>query len=393
MKIFIITTNPHYQNGGSEFLWQSTAQELIRMGFQVDIAASKFDTNPDWYRNCHSVYLYPRGDRSLPSKIQRYLFSSYGQTATRALRGNYDLILISQGSVYEGIELIDRFAKEDLPFVTISHSVRDKDWPFDSVVERVWRSFSKARQNYFVSKRNLELFEQQIGGALRPTAIFPPMYQVPHQLQIAWPKPTPLRLAVVARINPSDKGHDLILEAFRDGRWRSRDLEIHCYGEGFWEKTLVSSIQKYGLESQMFFHGYVSDIQKIWEENHGLLLPSRSEGCAMTMVEAMLASRFVITTEVSDNAALIQEGRNGFVIPFPTIREVNQGLERAWQVRDRWQAMGEMARSDIEKRVPKHPGLYFAQELQRYLLQGQQPSMELGQLISNPLIGSARSLQ
>ena len=109
--------------------------------------------------------------------------------------------------------------------------------------------------------------------------------------------------------------------------------------------------------------GFVDDVKKIWEEHHGLLLPSRYEGAPLVVIEAMLCNRMVVATNIGRNEELIDDGKTGFIAEGPTVRLIDEALERAWNARENWQPMGELAGKQIRERYPEDPIAEFADRL------------------------------
>ncbi len=153
-----------------------------------------------------------------------------------------------------------------------------------------------------------------------------------------------LRMACVARLEILDKGQDLLLEALSDSAWRDRDFQVCIYGSGEDGKILQDLIKLYGLGAKVRMVGFEADIRKIWAENHLLLLPSRSEGTPISLIEAQLCGRAALVTRVDGNPDWVEEGRTGFLAEAPTVHHLRLALERAWENRHRWREMGEAAR-------------------------------------------------
>jgi hypothetical protein len=57
---------------------------------------------------------------------------------------------------------------------------------------------------------------------------------------------------------------------------------------------------------------------------------------------------------------LVDDNRNGFVAPAATFELLDEALERAWQRRNEWQAMGQLAAADIRQRHSLRPAEDFA---------------------------------
>jgi glycosyltransferase involved in cell wall biosynthesis len=180
-----------------------------------------------------------------------------------------------------------------------------------------------------------------------------------------WPSPDPhWKLACVARIHFTSKAQDLLLKVLRQPKWRSRPLQVNLYGSDNGNLAqLRQLIDLYGIQEQVRYGGFATDIEALWSEHHGLLLPSRVEGNALSLIEAMICGRVPITTDVGRAAELIDDEVSGFIAPAATIELVDQVLERAWQRRHDWQAMGQFAARTIRQRHSNWPGEDFADRI------------------------------
>ena len=82
-------------------------------------------------------------------------------------------------------------------------------------------------------------------------------------------------------------------------------------------------------------------------------------------VEAMLCGRIPIVTHVGRNGEFVDDGQTGFLAPAATAEFVDQALERAWQARHRWRAMGQLAARRIRERTSADPVGEFCDQLER----------------------------
>src|SRR5690606_4851215 len=104
---------------------------------------------------------------------------------------------------------------------------------------------------------------------------------------------------------------------------------------------------------------FQSDMESLWLSFHALVLPSRSEGLPLTIIEAMAAGRPVITTNAGGNAEIVANGVTGF-IGEANEHAFEEAMETAWENRSRWESMGLSASEFIQKNVPKVPEENFA---------------------------------
>jgi glycosyltransferase involved in cell wall biosynthesis len=171
-------------------------------------------------------------------------------------------------------------------------------------------------------------------------------------------------LACVARIHFPSKSQDLLAQVLRMPKWRARPLTVTLWGsdEGFLPQ-LGRLIDLYGIHDQLRYGGFADDIAALWSEHHGLLLPSRMEGNALSLIEAMMCGRMAITTAVGRAAELIDDNVSGFLAPAATPELLDDALERAWLRRVDWQILGQRAAASIRKRHSLRPAEEFADRL------------------------------
>jgi glycosyltransferase involved in cell wall biosynthesis len=275
-----------------------------------------------------------------------------------------DLVLINQ-SAWVGVDLWGpQLAAHGLRFATLSHCVDLHMWPGDERNRALRAGFAGAARNFVVSRGNQRLLETMLAEPLpRSAAAFNP-YRVDFAAPFAWPATTaPLKLACVARLFPPAKGQDLILQVLARDEWRGRDLRVTFAGDGPHGEALRRLAVSLGVADKVEFAGHVSDIREIWRDHHALLLPSRFEGMAIAVVEALLSGRPVITTDLADNRTYVQEGETGFIAETPTVAAAAAAMERAWQARGQWQEMGATAHARAREFFPREPEVVFAAEL------------------------------
>jgi glycosyltransferase involved in cell wall biosynthesis len=246
--------------------------------------------------------------------------------------------------------------RRDIPYCSISQLNTSFTWPTDQNVAEITKAFTHAQKCFFVSEGILRLFEKQIGEELHNSSICgnpvhpsvtpnnPPSYP---NLNGIW------NLAVVARLYPSQKGHDLLFDAISSDCWRNRPVKFNLFGDG--DKVVVQKLAKMHRLSNVEFCGVASNIRTIWEKNHILVLPSRFEGLPLALVEAMFCCRAAIVTDVPGNRDVVTDGYNGFLAASASAKHISEVLELAWTRRDQWEAMGVNAYNSIKQSIGLDP--------------------------------------
>jgi glycosyltransferase involved in cell wall biosynthesis len=264
----------------------------------------------------------------------------------------------------DGIRWMEFCADSDLPFVAIVHCNSEMSWPDDELGAKMARAYKSAKAVFCVSRANLKLLERQLGTLLSNASVVWNPYNVSPDQAVAWPKENGVwKMACVARLQPAAKGQDLLFEVMARKHWQDRPVEINLFGNGPHTDNLRKIAGNLGVKN-VHFRGHVNDVKEIWLHNHLLVLPSRYEGLPLALVEAMWCARPAVVTDIGGNAEVCADGETGFVADAPTVKLLDQTLERAWMRRNEWHTMGQAARARAEQLVPRDPIGNFCERLQ-----------------------------
>ena len=184
-------------------------------------------------------------------------------------------------------------------------------------------------------------------------------FLVPWARRHDWPSGDVTRLACIGRLWVVEKGQDLLIRVLARDKWRQRRLSVTIVGVGTHRAALEAMVAYHHLDC-VTFAGFVDDVAGIWNDHHGLILPSRCEGLPLVLVEAMLSGRVPIATDVAGIPEVVEDGDTGFLAAAPTEDALDAALERAWQRRDEWQAIGARAADRIRELVPEDPARELA---------------------------------
>jgi glycosyltransferase involved in cell wall biosynthesis len=252
-----------------------------------------------------------------------------------------------------------------IPYAIVLQAAGPHHWIAPRSLDDFRAAYEGAQQCFFLSAQNRETIEVNLGIDLSHSAIIDNPFNVRPQATPDWPHTDQgWNLACVARVHFPSKSQDVIASVLRKPKWKSRPLKVTMWGrdEGFLPQ-LERLIALYGLQNKLQYGGFANDIEDLWSRHHGLLLPSRMEGNALSLVEAMMCGRVPITTNVGRAAELIDDNECGFIAPAATVDLVDDALERAWQHRHDWRAMGERAAAAIRQRHSLSPAEDFASQL------------------------------
>ena len=368
--------------GGSEELWGKSVPFLLAKGYGITVYKSWINVNhPEFIKLANQGVTFKIFDTR-----KSFLVRNFIKVAYKIKGGNYhttftnnpwvnnllallkidkpDFAIISQGINFDGLGYAYAFGTLNIPYVLIAQKAIDFYWPFHSHRPIMLKVIQEAKACYFVSNHNLRLTEEQFGHRLtNGHVIFNP-------LKIGKILPYPntekeIRLACVGRLFILDKGQDILVRILSSKKWRERPVTITFVGSGVDEAALKDMAALLNVKT-ILFAGQVSDMEALWQQYHALVLPSRSEGLPLSMVEAMAAGRIVIISKAGGNTELIEENVTGFS-GYPNEDDFDEAMERAWNQRDNWEAMGKEAAEQIAAAVPASPENFFVEHLLQYI--------------------------
>src|ERR1700688_4828237 len=166
-KYLFIMAQVGHPWGGSEPLWSSAAAHLVRGGNEVRISVK------DWGRPVPEIerlraagcqIFYRQYD--LPpffTRQVRRLFPrpEFHRGHVRKVADGVDLIIISQGANFDGLEWMEASRIEGHKYAPVAQSAVVYWWPDDNVAERLRVAYDNASASYFVCQANLNLSRLQ----------------------------------------------------------------------------------------------------------------------------------------------------------------------------------------------------------------------------------------
>src|SRR3954468_848234 len=370
MRIAFFSTMGGLPWGGSEELWSRAAHVLLDRGYQVAF-------------NCQT---WP----SIAAPLQRLIGrGAQGQFRSRRRLGRSlrrtleklrlksrkympwlrkcrpDFVVISFSCHTDDPQIALTCAALDIPYAIVLQAAGPHKWIETRNIENCRAAYSRAKRCFFVCDENREILESNLSLQLQRCETVDNPFTVRPDASPTWPDSAPnWKLACVARVHYLTKSQDLIVRVLRLPKWRARPLHVTLFGAdngnlGQFRRAL----DIYGLHRQLAYGGISDNIESLWSQHHGLLLPSRAEGNALSLVEAMMCGRLAITTNVGRAAELIDDGESGFIAPAATVELLDDALERAWARRKKWRAIGERAAQAIRARHSLRPAEDFADRI------------------------------
>lgn len=279
--------------------------------------------------------------------------------------------------------VIGRLAAQHLHIPTLIHSTHGLIYSVDANIPGISGSlpltFFKAVEKYLGRKTHhlITLSEQETGDAIK-LQLAPPanILSIPNGIPLkhfsdiqrditSWKVPH-IRLGIAGRLN-SEKGHDLLLKCFKKVLEKRPNVTLKIAGSGPLQNELEATAQQLNIQDQVVFCGYQNDIASFLAGIDIFVLSSHYEGFGLVLVEAMAAGLPIVATDVGGVREVIQDGKNGIIIPPGREDEMTMGIEYFLQNPELAYQFGQAGREHAMKNfsilnmVKKHIQLYQAQ--------------------------------
>ncbi len=365
--------------GGSEELWARAMPFIKEVGYTFTLYKDRINRkHPEMQQlNAQGVHfiemdeprsIIKRTTTKLKNKLLSKERSPFYTNSPHALVFRKNLlknrpafVIIAQGINFDGTGYAYQCMQLQIPYCIIVQKAVDFFWPAAKERSLMIKVFQKAQKCYFVSRHNQRLTEEQFGIRFtNAQQVWNPV-KISRQL-IPYPvKDQQLRLACVGRLFIIDKGQDILLRVLSEEPWKSRPVTVSFIGSGHDEDGLKELTKLLNVKN-VDFAGHRSDIESLWKDYHALILPSRSEGMALSVLEAMAAGRPVIVTDAGGHEDLIKHGITGFIADA-TKKDLARVMEEAWQQQERWRDIGINANKFINEVIPSSPEKQFAESI------------------------------
>jgi L-malate glycosyltransferase len=348
--------------GGSEELWAATAQEARLRGHDVAVSTILADPLPRRIKELIEIGVVVHFRDYRPRRLGRLRNLLRPNPWTPFFQFDPDFVLLSQGSAYSTAKFPDMSAAKQwllstrIPYAIVNHGDLESIIPDEQTRDETVLFFRRASWVAFVSERSIRVFERQTASRLRNVVVVRNPVNLSSLTAVDWPCGIEARFGCVGFLDATVKGYDLLLDAFSGERWRRRSWRLSLAGTGPHQPYLEALARHYAISDRVEFVGHVDDLRDFWANRELLLMPSRTEGVPLAMVEAMVCGRPVLATDVGGIGEWIQEPDTGFIAPGATSCAVADALERAWQARGKWRSMGMMARESAMQRIDPDPG-------------------------------------
>jgi glycosyltransferase involved in cell wall biosynthesis len=151
----------------------------------------------------------------------------------------------------------------------------------------------------------------------------------------------------VARLSP-EKNIANLLRAAALVRDVDPAFRLEIAGDGPCRQDLVRLADDLNLGSVVKFLGEVRDVPALLSRAGLFVLPSRSEGISLTLLEAMARGLPVVATRVGGNSEVVLDGQTGCLVPSDDSALLAQAIQAVRERTEDSRQMGRIGRRRVE---------------------------------------------
>lgn len=181
-----------------------------------------------------------------------------------------------------------------------------------------------------------------------------------------YPPQTKHKLIYVGRLS-HEKGLDVLISACaiikRNG---FTDFSLLIVGDGPMRSHYTKQVKQESLTENIHFLGFKDNATNIISESDILILPSRTEGIPLVLLEAMALRKLVIASKVGGIPEVIEHNINGIMVEPNSPESLSKYLNDLFLNKIDYSLMAQAGRSTVEK---KYDPVLWAEKLEKYYLQ------------------------
>lgn len=333
MKSSIYITNAQIglgTGGGIVAVNESLALENVTSLKKV---LSKEEIDPSKYNlpNTPFLYDYLTWYQILNEKVD--IAHLYGGTFTQTVKHLKD----------SGTKVFLTIAAHNIELSIEEHKKLGYEYPYVHITDPIlWKVYSQyireADVVIFPSKSSAEYLKQK----LRPrgdVVVIPHGCYVPAKVE---PVPEKFDVAYLGQFGP-DKGLFHLIRAWSQLNFSEETLILAGDSGNKIANLLWYAAGKY------HFTGYVPSVSEIYNKCSVYVQPSVTEAFGIPVLEAMAHGRPVIVTEGAGVHEIVEDGKEGFVVPIRSSEQIAEKIQYFYDKPDEVRRMGMNARKKAEQ--------------------------------------------
>ena len=151
-----------------------------------------------------------------------------------------------------------------------------------------------------------------------------------------------------------NKGYDLLLLVWQRVISQHPNWVLNIYGKIDSNQTYLKQAETLGLVNNINFYNPVKDIQSKYLESTIMVLPSRSEGFGMVLIEAMACGVPCVSFDCPEGPAdIIRVNEDGFLVDNGNVDELARKIITLIEDETLRKKMGSRAKENVQRYLPE----------------------------------------
>ena len=165
------------------------------------------------------------------------------------------------------------------------------------------------------------------------------------------------KLLTVARLNNKHKGYDIALEACNILHKRGLNFKWYAVGDGGYREDMIKYITENNLQEKFILLGAKVNPYPYFIACDLYVQTSRHEGFGLSIAEARILNKPVVTTEFDAVWNQIVQGKNGIVVPIDAVAIAN-AIQNLIENPDKMKAISEYQRTEKKGNIEELEKFY-----------------------------------
>jgi len=171
----------------------------------------------------------------------------------------------------------------------------------------------------------------------------------PFSLEIDKPRASSLPTVGTVAVLERRKGHRYLLEAAKILKDKGVRPRILLAGAGQERAFLEQLVTRWGLQREVVFMEFVSDVPNFLAGIDLFVLPSLNEGLGVSIIEAMAAGKPVVASRVGGIPELVQDRITGLLVPPGNAQALAEAISHLLSEPSMMESMGTMAKRRVQR--------------------------------------------
>lgn len=314
--------------GGAERVMSILANEWAAKGHHVTLLTFDDGKEPPFYELDSRIHYLPLGISADSSNLISALVNNLNRISRlrKALQNSHPEAIIS---FMPTTNILTLLASRGLGVPVI---VSERADPRMNPLGRIWeqlrlKTYAYADKIVVQTQNVVDFFPAHLHSLIRiipnPVPKINLLEEEPSQLEFSNPF-----VIAIGRLS-SQKGFDLLLQAFAKLRVRHPEWTLVILGEGALRRELETLRDKLNLTENVSFPGRIQNPHRLLKKADLFVMSSRWEGFPNALCEAMACGLPVISTDCpSGPRDIIREGIDGILIPTENIDALSEAMDR-----------------------------------------------------------------